>query len=250
MLANSLIELDRAHWVHPVASWRGHEQAGVRVLASAKGATVTDASGRQLLDGFAGLWCVNAGYGHESIVEAAARQMRELPYATGYFGLGAEPSVRLAAPLAGDEVRDGAAARTNRRSATPRTPAAGPRRCGPAPTPPGPGRDRCCRSSSASACPGTVAPRRRSSRGGCRTGPGSSGRSVDRRPRADPAPRRTRSAGRSAGSRGRHCRRATWSNGDRWRPWGAIAPQDRGGSAAPSAGDWWTACPHWLPPTP
>lgn len=100
MFANSLIELDRAHWVHPVASWRGHEQAGVRVLASAKGATVTDATGRQLLDGFAGLWCVNAGYGHETIVEAAARQMRQLPYATGYFGLGAEPSIRLAAALA------------------------------------------------------------------------------------------------------------------------------------------------------
>ena len=100
MLANSLIELDRAHWVHPVASWRGHEQAGVRVLKGAKGATVTDASGRQLLDGFAGLWCVNAGYGQESIVEAAAKQMRELPYATGYFGLGAEPSIRLAAALA------------------------------------------------------------------------------------------------------------------------------------------------------
>ncbi len=100
MLANSLIELDRAHWVHPVASWRGHEQAGVRVLKSAKGATVTDATGRQLLDGFAGLWCVNAGYGQETIVEAAAKQMRELPYATGYFGLGAEPSIRLAAALA------------------------------------------------------------------------------------------------------------------------------------------------------
>ncbi|TIP31439.1 MAG: aspartate aminotransferase family protein, partial [Mesorhizobium sp.] len=55
MLANSLIELDRAHLIHPVASYRGHEALGVRVLKSAKGATVTDASGRQLLDGFAGL---------------------------------------------------------------------------------------------------------------------------------------------------------------------------------------------------
>ncbi len=100
MLSNSLVELDRAHLVHPVASYRGHEQAGVRVLKSAKGATVTDASGHQMLDGFAGLWCVNAGYGHESIVEAAARQMRELPYATGYFSLGSEPAIRLAAELA------------------------------------------------------------------------------------------------------------------------------------------------------
>lgn len=100
MYSNSLIELDRAHLIHPVASYRGHEKLGVRVLASAKGATVTDASGRQLIDGFAGLWCVNAGYGHETIVEAAAKQMRELPYATAYFGLGSEPAIRLASELA------------------------------------------------------------------------------------------------------------------------------------------------------
>jgi putrescine---pyruvate transaminase len=100
MLANSLIELDRAHLIHPVTSYRGHEALGVRVLKSAKGAIVTDASGRQLLDGFAGLWCVNAGYGHDSIVEAAARQMRELPYATAYFDLGSEPAIRLASELA------------------------------------------------------------------------------------------------------------------------------------------------------
>ena len=39
MLANSLVELDRAHLIHPVASWRGHEAEGVRLLTSAKGAT-------------------------------------------------------------------------------------------------------------------------------------------------------------------------------------------------------------------
>ncbi len=100
MLSNSLIELDRAHLIHPVASYRSHEAAGVRVLQSAKGATVTDASGQQLIDGFAGLWCVNAGYGQDSIVEAAARQMRELSYATAYFSLGSEPAIRLAAALA------------------------------------------------------------------------------------------------------------------------------------------------------
>ena len=100
MLANSLIELDRAHLIHPVASYRSHEATGVRVLKSAKGATVTDTTGHTLLDGFAGLWCVNAGYGQDSIVEAAAKQLRELPYATGYFGLGSGPAIRLAARLA------------------------------------------------------------------------------------------------------------------------------------------------------
>ena len=100
MLTNSLHELDRQHLIHPVSSFRGHEARGVRVLRSAKGATLTDDTGRELLDGFAGLWCVNAGYGHESIVEAAAEQMRRLPYATGYFDLGSEPPIRLAAALA------------------------------------------------------------------------------------------------------------------------------------------------------
>ena len=100
MFSNSLVELDRAHLVHPVTSYRGHERAGVRVLRSGSGATVTDDTGRQMVDGFAGLWCVNVGYGQDSIVEAAAKQMRELPYATGYFGLGSEPAIRLAAELA------------------------------------------------------------------------------------------------------------------------------------------------------
>jgi len=100
MSSNSLIELDRAHLIHPVASYRGHEQAGARVLASASGAHVVDTTGHTLVDGFAGLWCVNAGYGHDSIVEAAAKQMRELPYATGYFGMASESAIRLAAELA------------------------------------------------------------------------------------------------------------------------------------------------------
>ena len=44
MRSNSLVELDRAHLVHPVVSWRGHEASSVRVLTSAKGVIVTDVS--------------------------------------------------------------------------------------------------------------------------------------------------------------------------------------------------------------
>ena len=100
MLANSLVELDRAHLIHPVASWRGHEATGVRLLSKAKGARVWDSQGHELIDGFAGLWCVNAGYGQQSVVDAATSQMQDLAYATGYFGLGCEAAVRLAARLA------------------------------------------------------------------------------------------------------------------------------------------------------
>ncbi len=100
MLANDLAELDRAHLIHPVMSWRDHEARGPHVLASGEGAYLTDVSGRTLLDGFSGLWCVNVGYGQESVVRAATEQMMRLPYATGYFGYAAEPSIRLAARLA------------------------------------------------------------------------------------------------------------------------------------------------------
>ncbi|WP_349745085.1 aspartate aminotransferase family protein [Roseateles cavernae] len=96
---DALIALDRAHLIHPVAPWRKHEQRGVTVLESGQGAWLTDASGHQLLDAFAGLWCVNIGYGHESVVQAAAEQMRKLPYATGYFHFGSEPAIRLADKL-------------------------------------------------------------------------------------------------------------------------------------------------------
>jgi adenosylmethionine-8-amino-7-oxononanoate aminotransferase len=100
MLSNSLIEKDRAHYFHPVVPIRAHETRGVTVMQSGKGVFLTDAEGNELLDGFAGLWCVNAGYGHESVVAAAAEQMQRLPYATGYFHFGSEPAIELAAKLA------------------------------------------------------------------------------------------------------------------------------------------------------
>ncbi|NMG67324.1 aminotransferase class III-fold pyridoxal phosphate-dependent enzyme [Azoarcus indigens] len=101
MSAESLLALDRNHLIHPVAAWRGHEQRGVTVLETGHdGVWLRDNTGHELLDAFAGLWCVNVGYGRDSVVEAAAAQMRKLPYATGYFSFGSEPAIRLAAKLA------------------------------------------------------------------------------------------------------------------------------------------------------
>jgi putrescine aminotransferase len=100
MRPNSLVELDRAHVIHPVRSWAKHEARGPTVLRSARGEYLTDENGRELLDGFAGLWRVNVGYGHESIVAAATEQLRRLPYATGCFHFASESAIRLAATLA------------------------------------------------------------------------------------------------------------------------------------------------------
>jgi adenosylmethionine-8-amino-7-oxononanoate aminotransferase len=95
----ALDAIDRAHLIHPVSPWRVHEERGPTVLASGSGAWLTDANGHELLDAFAGLWCVNVGYGQESVVQAAAEQMRRLPYATGYFHFSSEPAIRLAEKL-------------------------------------------------------------------------------------------------------------------------------------------------------
>lgn len=100
LLNRSLVEIDRDHLIHPVASFRGHERHGARILESGQGMWLKDADGRDVLDAFAGLWCVNVGYGQESVVEAAMEQMRKLPYATGYFHFSSEPAIRLAGQLA------------------------------------------------------------------------------------------------------------------------------------------------------
>lgn len=95
-----LLAADRRHWIHPVAQLRVHERRGATIWERAERVFLTDSSGHTVLDGFSGLWCVNAGYGHQSIIDAAARQLQALPYATGYFHFASEPAIRLAQRLA------------------------------------------------------------------------------------------------------------------------------------------------------
>lgn len=96
---NTRKELNQ-NWIRPVSAWSAVPEEGLKVLVSGKGAYLQDSIGNQLLDGFSGLWCVNAGYGHESIVKAATEQLMRLPYATGYFGFASEPALELAKKLA------------------------------------------------------------------------------------------------------------------------------------------------------
>ncbi len=100
MSIDNLKVLDRNHLIHSVTNFRTHEQNGVSILEKGEGAYLFDADGNKMLDAFSGLWCVNTGYGQQSIVDAAAEQMSRLPYATTYFDYGSEPAIRLAAKLA------------------------------------------------------------------------------------------------------------------------------------------------------
>jgi putrescine aminotransferase len=66
----------------------------------AEGSTIFDGEGNAILDGMAGLWCVNVGYGREELVRAAAEQMQELPFYNTFFKTATPPTVMLATKLA------------------------------------------------------------------------------------------------------------------------------------------------------
>jgi putrescine aminotransferase len=92
--------LDARHYLHPFTDFQALAGEGSRIITRAEGVYLYDSDGRQVLDGMSGLWCVNVGYGRDEIVEAAARQMRELPYYNSFFKSANPPAVELAALLA------------------------------------------------------------------------------------------------------------------------------------------------------
>jgi 4-aminobutyrate---pyruvate transaminase len=71
---------DIAYQLHPFTNLHRHKTEGPLVITSGKGIYVYDESGREYIEGLAGLWCTGLGFGEERLVEAAARQMRKLPY--------------------------------------------------------------------------------------------------------------------------------------------------------------------------
>ncbi|MGR3495443.1 aspartate aminotransferase family protein [Citreimonas sp.] len=92
--------MDAAHHMHPFTHGAGLRGKGARVITRAEGCWLTDSDGNRILDGMAGLWCVNIGYGRSELADAAARQMRELPFYNTFFQTTHVPAINLAARLA------------------------------------------------------------------------------------------------------------------------------------------------------
>ena len=95
-----LAALDTAHHLHPFADMKELVEGGVRVMTRGEGAYVWDGEGKRYLDAFAGLWCVNVGYGRREITEAVVAQMDALPYYNSFFATTTAPTARLAAEIA------------------------------------------------------------------------------------------------------------------------------------------------------
>ncbi|MBI1619174.1 aspartate aminotransferase family protein [Aquamicrobium zhengzhouense] len=97
---NQLQDIDAAHHLHPFTDHKDLRGAGSRMITRADGPFIYDSEGKQILDGMAGLWCVNVGYGRHELAEAAYEQMKELPYYNSFFRCTTPTPVLLSKKLA------------------------------------------------------------------------------------------------------------------------------------------------------
>ncbi len=92
----SLEEMDKQSFLHPYTALNTHQEEGSSIIASGKGVIVTDRQGKRYIDGMAGLWCVNIGWGHKEVVQAIAEQAENLAYYHSFFSMGTEAPIFLA----------------------------------------------------------------------------------------------------------------------------------------------------------
>ncbi len=95
-----LQQIDAAHHLHPFTDHKELREIGSRIISRADGPFIYDSEGTEILDGMAGLWCVNVGYGRDELAEAASAQMKELPYYNSFFKCSTPTPVLLSKKLA------------------------------------------------------------------------------------------------------------------------------------------------------
>ncbi|WP_026988687.1 aspartate aminotransferase family protein [Fodinicurvata fenggangensis] len=95
-------DLDVRHHLNPFSDYKTLKarDGGSRIIVRGEGVYLYDSDGQQILDGMAGLWCVNVGYGREELARSAYEQMLELPYYNSFFKTTTPPTVELAEKLA------------------------------------------------------------------------------------------------------------------------------------------------------
>ena len=98
MLENDLLnKWDRENFMHPSTHLAQHERGETvsRIMSTGSGSYIQDRDGNKFLDGFAGLYCVNVGYGRTEIADAIAKQAHDLAYYHSYVGHGSEVAIKL-----------------------------------------------------------------------------------------------------------------------------------------------------------
>jgi putrescine aminotransferase len=98
--------LDAAHHVHPFSDTAALNKEGVRVITRSDGVYVWDSEGEKIIDGMAGLWCVQVGYGRRELADAGYEALKTLPYYNHFFKTSNPWTIELAARLT-DVLPDG-----------------------------------------------------------------------------------------------------------------------------------------------
>jgi putrescine aminotransferase len=91
---------DAAHFLHPFTDFQSLAKKGSRIITKADGIYLTDSDGHRILDAMSGLWCVNVGYGQRALIDAATRQLEQLPFYNAFFQTATPPAIALAELLA------------------------------------------------------------------------------------------------------------------------------------------------------
>ena len=91
---------DAAHYLHPFTDFKALANKGSRVIVRADNIYLWDSDGHKILDAMSGLWCVNVGYGQKALIDAATKQMSELPFYNSFFQTATPPAIELAELLA------------------------------------------------------------------------------------------------------------------------------------------------------
>lgn len=96
---NSLAARDAKSLIHSYTNLSQHEKEGPLIIEKGKGIHVYDDSGKEYIEGLAGLWCTSFGFGEQELIDAAIEQMQKLPYYHSFASKSTEPSIRLAEKL-------------------------------------------------------------------------------------------------------------------------------------------------------
>lgn len=97
--ANSLAARDTAYSVHPYTNLRRHLDTGPLVIVRGEGVRVFDDSGKEYIEGMAGLWCTSLGWAEPRLVGAIERAARQLSSYHGFGGRATVPTIELAEAL-------------------------------------------------------------------------------------------------------------------------------------------------------
>ena len=97
--ANSLSRRDADAVFHPYTNAIANREDGPLVVTRGDGVYVWDEDGEKYIEGMSGLWCASLGFGEDRLAEAAARQMRELPFYHGFSQKSHPPQIELAERL-------------------------------------------------------------------------------------------------------------------------------------------------------